>query len=102
MSVTWRHSPSIFLLFSDSHQHWTWIASRSTASPSSSICMQRLLPLHAHNVEQQGQESIVAINARLLISRLAGEIWCSVYWCASGSVQRTHVPNTHLPNAFQR
>jgi hypothetical protein len=27
MSVPWRHSPSIFLLFLDSHQHWIWIVS---------------------------------------------------------------------------
>src|SRR6266478_4697087 len=102
MSVTWRHSPSIFLLFLDSHQHWIWIVSRCTSRQFSSIFMQHLSLLDAHDVQQRGHESTVAISAPLLISRLVGEISRSHYWCASGSVPRLCVPNTSLLNASQR
>jgi Transposase len=72
----------------------------------SSIFMQHLSPLHAHDVEQRGHESTVATPAPLLISRLLGEVSRSNYWCASGSVQRLRVPNTsraeHFPQVVQR
>jgi len=102
MSVPWRHSPSIFLLFLDSHQQWIWIVSRCTSRQFTSIFMQHLSLLDAHDVEQRGHESTVAISAPLLISRLVGEVSRSNYWCASGSVQRLCVPNTSLLNASQR
>src|SRR6266496_1330472 len=79
MSVTWRHSPSIFLLFLDSHQHWIWIVSRCMSRQFSSIFIQHLSPLDAHDVEQRGHESTVAISAPLLISRLVGEVSRSNY-----------------------
>ena len=99
MSVTWRHSPSIFFLFLDSHRHWIWIVSRCMSRQFSSIFMQQLSPLDAHDVEQRGHESTVAISAPLLISRLVGEVSPSNYWCTSGSAQRLCVPNTSLLNA---
>ena len=101
MSVPWRHSPSIFLLFLDSHQHWIWIVSRCMSRPFSFIFMQHLSPLHARDVELRGHESTAAISAPLLISRLVGEVSSSNYWCASGSVQRLCVPNTSLLKASQ-
>jgi hypothetical protein len=102
MSVPWRHLPSIFLLFLDSLPRWTWIVSRCTSRQFSSIFMQHLSLLDAHDVEQWGHESTVAISAPLVISRLVGEVSRSHYWCASGSVPRLCVPNTSLPNASQR
>ncbi len=101
MSVPWRHSPSIFLLFLDSHQQWIWIVSRCTSRQFTSIFMQHLSLLDAHDVEQRGHESTVAISAPLLISRLVGEVSRSNYWCASGSVPRHRVPDAFLPNASQ-
>jgi hypothetical protein len=101
-SVTWRHSPSIFLLFLASHQQWIWIVSRCTSRPFSSIFMPHLSPLDAHDVAQRGHASTVAISAPLVISRLVGEVSRSHYWCASGSVQRLRVPNTSLLNASPR
>src|SRR6266702_1186575 len=101
MSVTWRHSPSISLLFLDSHQHWNSIASRCMSNQFSSIFTQHLSLLDAHNVEQRGHESTVVISAPLLISRLVDEVSHSNYWCENGSVPRLCVPNTSLLNASQ-
>src|SRR5215469_13497611 len=67
MSVPWRHSPSIFLLFLASHQHWMWIVSRCMSRQFSSIFTQHLSPPRAHDVEQQDHESTVAMSAPLLI-----------------------------------
>jgi transposase len=62
--------------------------------------MQPLSPLHAHDVEQRGHESTVAMSAPLLISRVVGEVSRSHYWCASGSVQRLCVPSTSRAERF--
>jgi hypothetical protein len=102
MSVPWRHSPSIFLLFLDSHQHWMWIVSRCRSKQFSSIFTQHLSPLRAHDVEQQDHESTVAMSAPLLISRVVGEVSRLHCWCASGSVQSLCVPSTSRLHASQR
>jgi hypothetical protein len=100
LSVTWRHSPSIFLLFLDSHQHGIWIVSRCTSRQFSCIFMQHPSLLDAHDVAQRGHESTAAISTPLVISRLVGEVSRSHYWCASGSVQRLCVPNTSRAERF--
>src|SRR2546430_305617 len=69
--------PSIFLLFSHSLQRSRLIPLRCMLRPSSSIFLEPLPPLVAHNVERQVHGSTVAMSESLLMSPLAGDVWCS-------------------------
>jgi hypothetical protein len=62
--------------------------------------MQHLLPLRAHNVEQRDHGFTAAMNVRLPMSLLLGEVLYSSCWCASGSVQRLRVPDISRAERF--